>query len=80
MNTLHLKPVDKLAEKFSFCWNKKLINSYKSKSCDIVNLLFWGEKVTKQYEGFHNLQGISFLNLLTLKKRTWRYQMGNQNP
>jgi hypothetical protein len=61
-NTFPSPHVDQLAEKSLFCWNKNLINSYKSKLFDIVNLLFWGEEAIETNGGFHNLQGTSFLN------------------
>ena len=60
--------MDQLAEKSLFCWNKKLINSYKSKLFDIVNLLFWGEEAIEKNGGFHNLQGTSFLDYKHLKE------------
>jgi hypothetical protein len=64
-NTFPSPHVDQLAEKSLFCWNKNLINSYKSKLFDIVNLLFWGEEANGD---FHNLQGTSFLNYKHLKE------------
>ena len=57
-----------LAEKSLFCWNKKLINSYKSKLFDFINFLFWGEEAIEKNGGFHNLQGTSFLNYKHLKE------------
>ena len=60
--------MDQLAEKSLFCWNKKLINSYKSKLFDIVNLLFWGEEAIEKNGGFHNLQGNYFLDYKHLKE------------
>ena len=57
-----------LAEKSLSCWNKKLINRYKSTLFDIVNLLFWGEEAIETNGGFHNLQGTSFLNYKHLKE------------
>ena len=67
-NTFPLPHVDQLAEKSLFCWNKKLINIYKSKLFDIVNLLFWGKEAIETNGGFHNLQGTSFLNYKHLKE------------
>jgi len=67
-NTFLSPHVDQLAAKSLSCWNKKLINSYKSKLFDIVNLLFWGEEAIEKNGGFHNLQGNSFLNYKHLKE------------
>jgi hypothetical protein len=52
-NTFPSPQMDQLAEKFLFCWNRKFINSYKSKLFDIVNLLFWGEEAIEKNGGFH---------------------------
>ena len=61
-NTFPSPHVDQLAEKIL------VINSYKSKLFDIVNLLFWGEEAIEKNGGFHNLQGTYFLNYKHLKE------------
>ena len=67
-NTFLSPHMDQLVATSLSCWNKKLINNYKPKLFDIVNLLFWGEEAIEKDRGFHNLQRTSFLNYKQLKE------------